>query len=101
MEDDRSGEAGGEAVDVAHQAPIRLGNAAHASQTMPASPTITPLSPTVSKQDVFTLEEGPVVLQWPASLSPDSFEDLSGWWEIMLRKIKRSVAERGEAGEDE
>lgn len=56
---------------------------------------------TGAKQDVFTLEEGPVVLQWPASLSADSFEDLSGWWDIMLRKIKRSVASSKEKGQEE
>lgn len=45
------------------------------------------------KQDVFTLNEGDVVVQRPATLSAESFEDLSAWWEIMLRKIGRSVFE--------
>lgn len=44
------------------------------------------------KQDVFTLDEGDVVVQRPAKLSAESLEDLSAWWEIMLRKIQRSVS---------
>jgi hypothetical protein len=43
------------------------------------------------RQDVFSLGEGTVTIQWPASLSPESFEDLSGWLDILKRKIGRSV----------
>lgn len=43
------------------------------------------------KEDVFTLAEGDVVLQWPERLSMESFADLESWVGIMLRKIKRNV----------
>jgi hypothetical protein len=48
--------------------------------------------------DVFTLKEGEVVLQWPSSMSPESFEDFKDWIELMTRKAKRSV-EKGKASE--
>jgi hypothetical protein len=43
------------------------------------------------RQDVFSLGEGTVTIQWPASLSPESFEDVSAWLDILKRKIGRSV----------
>lgn len=43
------------------------------------------------RQDVFSLNEGPVTIQWPASLSPESFEDVSAWLDILKRKIGREV----------
>lgn len=43
------------------------------------------------RQDTFSLDEGQVVLQWPAQLSEASYEDLKDWLELQLRKIKRSV----------
>jgi hypothetical protein len=59
-------------------------------QNIPATP------PTLaenkgSRQDVFSLSEGPVVLNWPAALSKDSFDDLSAWLDIVKRKIGRSI----------
>jgi len=42
------------------------------------------------QQDVFTLAEGPVTIQWPESLSLESYEDLRDWLDIMKRKIGRS-----------
>lgn len=45
----------------------------------------------LSRQDVFSLQEGPVTIQWPASISVESFEDLSAWLDILKRKIGRSV----------
>jgi hypothetical protein len=43
------------------------------------------------KQDIFTLEEGRIVLQWPERLSASSLEDFEDWWQLMLRKVRRSV----------
>jgi hypothetical protein len=48
-----------------------------------------------SKQDVFSLPEGEVVLQWPEPLSPESYEDFESWLNLVLRKVKRSVREPG------
>jgi hypothetical protein len=49
------------------------------------------------RQDLFSLTEGTVSIQWPASLSPESFEDVSAWLDILKRKIGRSVKEAGES----
>ena len=53
------------------------------------------------KEDVFTLEEGPVILQYPESLSQESFEDLESWLQLVIRKAKRSIrTEATEEGSD-
>ena len=44
-----------------------------------------------TKEDVFTLDSGPVVLQWPDRLTNEEYEDLEGWIKLVLRKAKRSV----------
>jgi hypothetical protein len=41
--------------------------------------------------DTFTLEEGPVVLEYPKVLSQTSFDDFKTWMELQLRKIQRSI----------
>ena len=43
------------------------------------------------KEDVFTLDEGNAVLQWPATLSLASYADLKDWLDLMLRKIERQA----------
>ena len=43
------------------------------------------------KEDVFTLDEGDVVFQWPERLSQESYEDLEAWAKLIMRKIQRSV----------
>jgi hypothetical protein len=40
-------------------------------------------------QEVFTLEEGPVTLTFPAALSGESYQDLVDHLAIFLRKAKR------------
>lgn len=62
------------------------------SPTSPSTPPppSRPLGAQV-RQDTFSLDEGQVVLQWPAQLSEASYEDLKDWLELQLRKIKRSV----------
>jgi hypothetical protein len=47
-----------------------------------------------TRQDVFSLTEGPVTIQWPATLSPESYEDLGDWLDIVKRKIGRSVVNK-------
>lgn len=43
------------------------------------------------KEDVFSLREGDVTLQWPETLSAESYQDLEDWTKLLLRKIKRAV----------
>ena len=45
------------------------------------------------RQDVFSVPEGEISIQWPVSLSPESFEDVGDWLDILKRKIGRSVKE--------
>ncbi|WP_211385275.1 hypothetical protein [Bradyrhizobium japonicum] len=58
-------------------------------------------------QEVFNLEEGPVTLTFPSTLSEESYEDLASYFELFLRKAKRravslkGVAARGMTGPDE
>ncbi|MGA2048776.1 MAG: hypothetical protein ABSG96_13855 [Terracidiphilus sp.] len=61
--------------------------------TAPPPAFITPIkSPSNgNKQDIFSLDEGVAVLQWPAKLSEASFEDFESWIQLQLKKIKRSV----------
>jgi hypothetical protein len=49
-------------------------------------------------QEVFNLQEGPVTLTFPASLSEESFEDLSDYLQLFLRKAKRRAAASKEGG---
>lgn len=71
-------------------------------QNVPAHPAVMPSSDRANPQiaanpsaddrsDVFSLDEGPVRLSWPKTLSSESFQDLSDWLELMKRKIQRSV----------
>lgn len=81
--------------------PPQTGSVTAGVATRPAGPqlgtpsvTSTPSIPTPAanmRQDTFSLDEGLVVLQWPAQLSKTSFEDLKDWMELQLRKIGRSV----------
>lgn len=41
------------------------------------------------QQDVFTLEEGQVVMRWPKKLSAESFADFKDWIDLQVRKIAR------------
>lgn len=52
------------------------------------------------KEDVFSLDEGQVVLQWPDRLSKDSAADLQDWLELIGRKIKRAVQAQQPAADD-
>jgi hypothetical protein len=42
-------------------------------------------------QEVFNLDEGPVTLTFPASMSPESYQDLSDYLALFLRKAKRNA----------
>lgn len=68
-------------------------------QENPGTPPARRTVPKVGmKEDVFTLDEGDVVFQWPERLSKESFQDLESWMEIQLRKIKRRIVEEDPAG---
>lgn len=43
------------------------------------------------RQDTFTLDEGNVVIQWPAGMSRESLEDFEAWLDLLKRKVKRAA----------
>ena len=54
------------------------------------------------KEDVFNLEEGSVVVQYPERLTQESFDDFESYLQLVIRKAKRSiVADSAEAGNPE
>jgi hypothetical protein len=58
------------------------------------APVITPPmvpSKQSMRQDIFSLTEGTVTIQWPTPLSQESIQDLQDWLKIVERKITRSV----------
>jgi hypothetical protein len=63
----------------------------HTVQTSTLS--VAPLTATNGqlRQDTFSLDEGQVILQWPANLSEHSYEDMKDWIELQMRKIRRGV----------
>jgi hypothetical protein len=54
----------------------------------PLPPPTPPPSPKAAR-DVFTLEEGEALLQWPSDLSPDSVVELEDWLALVMKKLKR------------
>lgn len=44
-----------------------------------------------TRQEIFNLDEGPVILTFPASLSPESYQDLEDYLSLFLRKAKRNA----------
>lgn len=53
------------------------------------------------KQDTFSLDEGLVVVQWPANLSKESFDDLVDYFALLQRKIRRTVEAQSASKEDD
>lgn len=49
--------------------------------------------------DTFTLDEGQVILQWPAKMSPESYEDFKSWLDLVSRKAKRASEKHDQAEE--
>jgi hypothetical protein len=67
-------------------------------QQKPPEPDFKPLpNNRTMRQDIFSLAEGTVTIQWPTPLSADSIQDLKDWLKIVERKIARSEAAADEA----
>lgn len=60
-------------------------------------PTAAHLTANEIREDVFSLDEGIVRIQWPHPLSAESFDDLKAYVEIGIRKIGRSVIKDDES----
>lgn len=46
-------------------------------------------------QDIFNVDEGQAVIQWPVGMTSASYEDFVAWLDIVKRKIKRQVDAAG------
>jgi len=46
-------------------------------------------TPSGARQEIFTLEEGDVVLTFPSEMSAESYEDLEAYLKLFLKKAKR------------
>lgn len=53
---------------------------------------ITPVPQTNMQEDVYSLPEGRIVVQWPASLSKESVAEVKDYLKLLERKIVRSTA---------
>lgn len=50
------------------------------------------------REDVYTLESGEIVVQWPRrGISASEVEDVSAWFQMVARKIERTVKDSGAA----
>jgi|SRR5579862_2222063 len=68
--------------------PMNPPAAQHGAKTPFVPPPPTPPKPGML-QEVFTLEEGPVTFSVPATLSPESYQDMADRIEIFMRGLKR------------
>ena len=66
------------------------GDNQHGHEAKPTTSTNPPQKLGLNNE-VFTLEEGEVALQWPANMSPKSYEDFKEWLNLIDKKIKRAV----------
>jgi len=57
---------------------------------LPKRPTMLATKESAVREDVFTMDYGNVVIQWPERMTKEDIQDLSDWMEIVIRKIKRS-----------
>ena len=65
------------------------------AQSSPTVPDTLTLEATMI-QDTLTLPQGKVVLQWPATISQDDYQDVKVWLVLMGRRVKRAVATDGD-----
>ena len=52
------------------------------------------------RREVFTLDEGDVVLSFPENLSPASYKDLKDYFDLFLRKAKRQSEKQAGGADD-
>jgi hypothetical protein len=53
-----------------------------------------------TKEDTYTLDEGQVVIQWPERIGAEEIEDVEGWMQIVIRKMKRTAQKADQSQEE-
>jgi hypothetical protein len=53
------------------------------------------------RQDVFSLTEGEVVLNWPTPLSADSIEEFTDWLELVKKRVTRATKDKADPPAEE
>jgi hypothetical protein len=56
-------------------------------------PRVSPQKGTGMRQEILSLDEGDVVLQWPENIGKLSVEDLDEWMKFVLKRMRRSVGD--------
>jgi len=73
------------------------------SKTDPPAPSFVPPSPPKPTpgiaREVFALEDGEAVLQWPTTVNAEGVEDLAAWLELVVKKLKRLKAKQPVSGD--
>jgi len=78
--------------------PVRQLRRATAPATPPTQARLQPqsrallLPTTAMQEDVYSLPEGRIVIQWPSALSAESIQDVKDWLKLVEQKIARSQA---------
>lgn len=55
-----------------------------------------------TKEDVYTLDDGALIVQWPERIRGASASDIDTWLKLVGGKLKRAVADdKTGAGEDD
>jgi hypothetical protein len=80
--------------------PVKQLSRATAPQGPPQAPIDhsvlrSPLPTTAMQEDVYSLPEGRIVIQWPSTLSQESIQDIKDWLKLVERKIARSQTPQG------
>ena len=57
-------------------------------------------SPSAAKERM-TLDEGPVMVSWPGTLSADSVSDLEAWFAVLVKRLKRKAGLKKSEGEND
>ena len=64
----------------------------------PASQPIKP-APSIARE-VFALEDGEAILQWPTTLNADGVQELEDWLALVVKKLKRLKAKQSAASSE-
>lgn len=80
--------------------PVPVEDKVQPMQSLEMNRTSTQTNTGTVLQEVFNLQEGPVTVTFPASMSPESYGDLKDYFELFLRKAKRRASPKEGSHDD-